>query len=217
MNITLVRKFDLPQLAVPIIWLFQISGMIGITLGYESWFLSKTPINLTIIFVLLLIKFPFNNLKKAVVGTFLFTIGMVVELIGVHYDFLFGSYHYGHNLGPKLAGVPWLIGLNWMVLTFVSASVLDYFTNKKWLRILGGSALMLLLDYFMETSAPDFGFWFWENGKAPLRNYVAWFSVAMVLHFIYQSSKIKGNAMFSGHVYMSQLVFFIYFYGYHLI
>lgn len=217
MNITLVRKFDLPQLAVPIIWLFQISGMIGITLGYESWFLSKTPINLTIIFVLLLLKFPFNNLKKAVVGTCLFTIGMAVEWVGVHYDFLFGSYHYGHNLGPKLAGVPWLIGLNWMVLTFVSASILGYFTNNKWLRILGSSALMLLLDYFMEISAPGFGFWFWENGTAPLRNYIAWFGVAMVLHFIYQNSKIKGNAAFSGHVYMSQLVFFMYFYCYHLL
>lgn len=217
MNTTLVRKFDWAQLAIPTIWLFQISGIIGITLGYGSWFLSKTPINLTIIFVLMILKYPFDNSKKVVVATCLFTIGMVVEWIGVHFNFLFGSYHYGENLGPKLAGVPLLIGVNWMVLTFVSAGILGYFTNNKWLRILGGSALMLLLDYFMEMSAPNFGFWFWEHGSAPLRNYIAWFGVALLLNYIYQHFKLKGNAVFSGHVYGSQLIFFIYFYGYHII
>ncbi|MCG8321742.1 MAG: carotenoid biosynthesis protein [Cytophagales bacterium] len=217
MNITLARKFELAQLAVLVIWLFQISGIIGIAMGYEAWFLGKTPLNLTIILVLFLLRYPIDNLKKVVVSACLFTIGMAVEWIGVHYDFLFGSYHYGDNLGPKLGGVPWLIGINWMVLTFVSASILSYFTNNKWLRIPGGSALMLLLDYFMEFSAPRFGFWFWEDGTAPLRNYIAWFGVALLLHLIYQNSKIKGNALFSVHVYLSQLVFFMFFYGRHLI
>ena len=217
MNVTLVRKFDLHQLAIPLIWLFQISGIIGISLGYDNWFLSKTPINLTIICILFILKFPVDNMKKVVVAACLFTIGMTVEWIGVHYDFLFGSYHYGDNLGLKLAGVPWLIGINWMVLTFVTASIAGYFTNYKWLRILVGSALMLLLDYFMEVSAPGFGFWFWEDGAAPLRNYIAWFGIAMGLHFIYQNVRIKGNPTFSGHVYGSQLFFFMYFYVYHTI
>ena len=217
MNITLVRKFDLSLLAIPVIWMFQVSGMIGITLGYESWFLSKTPLNLTIILILFLLRFPIDNLKKVVVSACLFTIGMAVEWVGVHNDFLFGPYHYGENLGLKLGGVPWLIGINWMVLTFTTAGILGHFTKNKWFRVLGGSVLMLLLDYFMELSAPGFGFWYWEDGAAPLRNYIAWFGVAIILHLIYQNSKIKGNAVFSGHVYLSQLVFFIYFYAYHLL
>ena len=214
---TLVRKIDLAQLAAPVVWLFQLSGIIGITLGFESWFLSKTPLNLTIILVLLLLKYPFDSLKKMVIGACLFTIGMAAEWVGVHYDFLFGSYHYGDNLGPKLDGVPWLIGVNWMLLTFITASICGHFTDKKWLRIIGGGLLMLLLDYFMEVSAPEFSFWYWEDGEAPLRNFIAWFGVALLLHLIYQRSKIKGDVLFSAHVYLSQLVFFVYFYIYHSI
>ncbi len=214
MNITLTRKLDLPQLSIPLIWLFQLTGIIGITLGFDSWFLSKTPINLTILFILFLVSFPVDKLKTALVAASFFIIGMTVEWIGVHYDFLFGAYYYGDNLGAKIDGVPWLIGVNWMVLTFVTACLISNFTNNKWLRIIGGSALMVLLDYFMEFSAPQFDFWIWEQETVPLRNYIAWFGIAFLLHYIYQSSKIKGNTAFSSHVYISQLVFFIYFYVY---
>ena len=41
------------NLAIGIVWLFHISAIIGMLIGYESWFLPKTPLNLIISFGLL--------------------------------------------------------------------------------------------------------------------------------------------------------------------
>ena len=41
-------------LAIGIIWLFHVSGIIGILYGDSQWFVGATPLNLTLSFVLLL-------------------------------------------------------------------------------------------------------------------------------------------------------------------
>ncbi|MFT5168751.1 MAG: putative membrane protein, partial [Saprospiraceae bacterium] len=64
-------------------------------------------------------------------------------------------------------------------------------------------------------SAPIFDFWRFENGIAPLKNYIAWFGIAILFHFIFQSLKLKGDTKLAYHLYAAQLIFFIYFYGFY--
>lgn len=203
------------SVSIGIVWLFQISGIVGVSLGYQDWFISKTPGLLMLIFLLIVVNFPINTKNKILASLLFFSIGMLVEWIGVHHDFLFGAYYYGNNLGLKLDGVPYIIGINWAVLTFTTASIISKYFSNKWIRIIVASLLMIFLDFFMETSAPPFDFWIWENGSAPLQNYISWFGVALLLNFIYQSINIKSVSTFPLHVYLSQLVFFIYFFIYH--
>lgn len=198
--------------AIFVIWLFQVSGMIGIALGYGDWFLSKTPLNLSIFLLVTVLFFPILDRKTALVGSIFFLAGMLVEWIGVHYEFLFGSYYYGENLGWKIDGVPLLIGVNWMILTLITGCISTYFFDKKIIRIIAASTLMIFLDFFMEVAAPPFDFWIWEEEVAPLRNYIAWFGIALVLHTIYQFANIRGNLKLSAHLYLAQLVFFAFFY-----
>ena len=212
------QVFDNKQnLSIILVWLFHLSAIIGISIGYENWFISKTPINLSLIFILLLWSFPLKPIKFWIGIIFFFSGGMLLEWIGVHYGFLFGTYEYGNNLGPKIFDIPWFIGINWAVLTLATGVMVTSFIKNKIVRILFGAGLMVFLDFFLEFSAPIFDFWAFENEKAPLKNYIAWFCISLVFHFIYQSLKLHGDSKFSYHLYAAQLVFFAYFYGfYHL-
>ena len=40
-----------------------------------------------------------------------FLVGMLSEIIGVKYGFIFGEYSYGNALGIKFMGVPLIIGI----------------------------------------------------------------------------------------------------------
>ncbi len=220
MNLAAALNIDLHKtnkllIGVFIIYLFHISAIIGVTIGYESWFITKTPLNLMIIFATLAWGFPLNSVKRMLAAMIFMMSGMFVEWLGVNYSLLFGTYEYGANLGPKIGGVPVLIGINWAILVLVTGEISNNMKVSKWLKILIGATLMVLLDFFMEVPAPVFDFWTFEGGVAPLSNYIAWFAIAAILHYIFQAMKIEGNFKFSMHLYICQFLFFAYFYGYY--
>lgn len=199
-------------IAIGIIWLFHLSAIIGIVLGELEWFIQKTPLNLLISLLLFLLIYPINNGIKLIALIIFFCGGMFVEWLGVNYGILFGDYSYGNNLGLKLDGVPYLIGIYWALLTFISASILDYTKLKSIPKIILAAGLMVMLDYFMEHNAPIFDFWVFEGGIAPLENYITWFLVAILFQIVLRLLKIKGNKLFSAHLYLAQLVFFVFFF-----
>ncbi len=203
-------------LAIFLLWLFNGTAIVGILLGEQEWFMSKTPLNMLMILLLVLFVFPVSSIKKAFLFLFIVIVSIIAEWLGVNYGLIFGDYSYGHNLGPKIGGVPYLIGVNWAVLTFATAVIASSWFQNYWLKTLTGALLMLFLDFFLETSAPVFDFWYWEIGHAPLGNFIGWFALAFIFHAIVQKVPLKGNEAFSLHLYASQLVFFMVFFFYHL-
>jgi bisanhydrobacterioruberin hydratase len=200
------------SISIAILVLFHITAIIGVSLGYKEWFVSKTPLTLSLSFVLLVVNYPLNSFKKwAYAGVFFFG-GMMIEWIGLHQGWPFGNYVYGENLGAKFDGVPYFIGVFWAVLTLVTGDIASKISDNLLIKIFLGAFLMVLLDYFMETAAPQFDFWTFEGGMAPVKNYIAWFAVAAFLHLILQKVKLKGNFSFSLALYLIQLIFFSYFY-----
>lgn len=199
--------------AIFLVWLFHVSAIIGIALGHFEWFISKTPLNLLLIGILVIVAYPVNTEKAIRASVSFYIIGMTVEWIGVHYEYLFGPYSYGENLGPKLDGVPWLIGVNWMVLTLVTAAISDKLFDYWSLKILSGALLMVFLDVFIEQVAPLLDFWSFSSAEVPLRNYLAWFLISVFLHYIYQRTRLQGDFTLSLHIYLAQLTFFLYLYG----
>jgi len=201
------------NISIFVIWLFHISAIVGISLGYFDWFATKTPLNLMMVTGLLLFNFPLNTLKKLILFAIIFVLGMTVEWIGVHYDFLFGSYTYGDNLGAKLDGVPWLIGANWAILILICGAIADKLKAKTYIKILFGAFLMVLLDFFIEVPAAYFDYWHWEIGHAPLQNFIAWYLISSAMLWLYYKFKVEGNFKFGFHLYISQFVYFSYFYA----
>ena len=216
LNIELVKSRK-SEIGIFLIYLFHLSAIIGISIGYENWFVSKTPMNLLLMFVLLIWIFPLDSTKKVLASMIFFISGMIVEWLGVNYGLLFGSYEYGASLGPKLGGVPILIGINWSILVLITGEISSKLQVSRWVRITVGAALMVLLDFFIELPAPIFDFWVFEGGTAPMSNYVAWFGIAWVLHFIFLQMKIRGHFRFSLHLYVCQFLFFAYFYAIYIL
>ncbi len=202
------------KIAIFLIWLFHISAMIGISIGYKDWFASKTVINLSLITVLFLISLPELNLKTIICLLLVYCLGFIIEVIGVKTGFPFGAYTYGENLGIKLFDVPLLIGANWMVLIFACTAIASLFTNSKWLTIALAALLMILIDFFIEPTAPKFDYWSWAIHHPPLSNFIAWYVIAAILAFIILQFQIQLNKTFSIQVYLVQLVYFIYFYAF---
>ena len=114
--------FNKQNISIATIWIFHISGIIGIIYSNSSWFIKATPLNLALSFLLVLINTKIS--KKTVFLFFLcFTVGMLAEIIGVNKGLIFGEYSYGDALGIKVFGVPILIGINWCILVFITGFI----------------------------------------------------------------------------------------------
>lgn len=194
--------------ALVFLWIVHVSALIGIVLGYEDFFLPKSPFTLVYLFFLLVLFFNVDSQKKVLLFLTFMATGIGVEWIGVHTGSLFGDYYYGKNFGSKLDGIPWLIGVNWAILTFITHVIAKNFLNNKVSIIIAGAFLMVLLDYFLEQICDFAGFWHF-NGGAGWFNYLCWFVIAAALHAIALKFKLKGDKLISYHLYGVQLFFAI--------
>jgi putative membrane protein len=202
------------NISIFIIWLVTISGVIGIWLGHGDWFLPKTIFNLSLGAAILIWNFPLKNgWKSLVIWSAVYLIGMLAEIIGTKTGILFGNYSYGNNLGPKIIGVPPLIGINWIVLTFLTATIARRVIHFKWLSIICGALLMVGLDFFIEPIAPIFDFWSWDEGVAPLKNFIHWFIVSLLMQAVVYDELPEKNHYLPIHHFASQVLFFTFFYA----
>lgn len=206
---TQIKRTFLVPIGIFLIWLFHISGLVGILLGYADWFIPKTPLNLLLSGIVFVVAFPILRSKTVSLFLGFALIGMSVEWIGVHSGLLFGSYAYGGNLGPKIYGVPALIGLNWALLGFATGAVASRLVQSQIFRIVLAAGLMTLLDLAIEPLAPPFDFWEFEGSVAPWTNYLSWFLVACVMQYGYQRWKPENGYLISLHLLSAQAVFFV--------
>ncbi|MFM1888055.1 MAG: hypothetical protein RL501_342 [Bacteroidota bacterium] len=204
--------------------LFHGTGVLGILFThYKDWFVSSTPLVLLFMFFLLA-----NTQLKAIKNfllsfAFAFVISMGTEIIGVNTGLLFGQYQYGPVLGPKILGVPWLIGLNWFVIVYCSGSFLIHSlelmkskfnirvtaTSSTAMVVLGGAAMATFFDFILEPVAVKLNFWTWNNGDIPLYNYLCWFLVSAVLLRINLQLKQVNAHVFASSLLIIQAVFFL--------
>ena len=207
-------KFLIPinstsKVSVFAIWLFHVCGMIGISYGNKDLFLSFTPVNLIISFFLLFVN-QIQITQREILSVFtIFLIGMICEILGVNYGYIFGDYVYLDNLGTKVFGVPILIGINWIILTFITGSISSYIFKKNLkFSILTGAIFMILLDLIIEPVAPLLGFWIFDLPSVPLQNYVGWFLIGLATQFVYQKFVVNKEMPFSTNLLLANIVFF---------
>ncbi|MDG2226914.1 MAG: carotenoid biosynthesis protein [Flavobacteriales bacterium] len=198
-------------ISIFIIWLFNLSGIVGILSSYSAWFLGYTSLNLLIYVVLII--WNLENISKKVLIAFSipFFIGFFTEYLGVNYGLLFGTYSYGNNLGIKIWGVPLMICVNWGLLTIITADLSRVIHKNIFVRSLLGGVLMMILDLIIEVSAPRFDFWQFENNTVPLKNYIAWFIIGSVAHYLYNQISLKTHVKLSIHILVAITFFFVCF------
>ena len=203
-------KINKTYLSIFLIWLVHISGLLGLLFYDFIFFASFTPINLFLTSLLLMVNQIKLHKRELLCIVLIFWTGIFVEFLGVNYGLLFGEYSYGRNLGPKLFGVPFLIGMNWVILTTISGSISNRICKgRKIPSIILGSLLMLFIDFFIEPVAPTLDFWEFKDSVVPLSNYSGWLITGLLTQSFYQLLFKYKELNFSVNLYLAIFVFFL--------
>lgn len=147
-------------------------------------------------------------------GIFAFAVfwaGYLVELIGAQTGVIFGNFRFGDALGPKIAGVPPLIGFNWLILTYISAIIVQKWSSNLWMRATLGALLMVVMDLLMEPMAMRFDLWMWQRGVIPIQNYFAWFVIAWGMNYGFHVLHQEKSNPLALPLYLIQGTYFLTF------
>ncbi|MDN3635252.1 carotenoid biosynthesis protein [Neolewinella lacunae] len=118
-----------------------------------------------------------------------FTFAM--EAIGVATGAVFGNYTYGPTMWWQWLGVPFVIALNWCVLTLACNELAlrmlpppakgeGTLGRKVAVAALAGG-ITAFYDVVIEPVAIQLDYWQWGGGEIPLQNYLAWALIAFVI------------------------------------
>ena len=197
------------QIIIPVFYTVGLAGFL-IPLSYP-YFEKLIPLVLILSFILLVIYHPKQSSYRLsiLVFTGIYISGLIVEMIGVNTGIIFGVYSYGPNLGLKILNTPVIIGLNWLILVYTTSSLFEKINIHANYKILLASVSMLAYDIVLEQVAPFTGMWNWHEGNIPVRNYMAWFIIALIFHTLLKTVGIKTENAVSKNLFISQFVFFL--------
>ena len=197
------------RLSVFFLWLINVSGFFGITSDQSEFFLSTTPYVLSLTLLLLILNHDLSDKKSKIGLMLIFLFGLIVEILGVNYGLFFGEYSYGANLGPKIYEVPFVIGLNWVLLIIATGSVSDkLIKGKEIYKILFASFLMVLIDLLIEQSAPKLDYWEFIISPVPFSNYLWWFIFSLCFQYIFFKTVKTKEYNLSSNILVIQFLFF---------
>jgi len=194
-----------------ILVIFYSVGISGIALeATRDLFRSLTPLALLLsLLVIFIYHKPSNPIKEIIFFISVFIAGFLIEAVGVNTGRVFGNYSYGDGLGIKVFGTPLLIGINWVLLVWGTAVIVEKSSVPVVLKILAASSVMVLYDVIMEQVAPVMNMWSFDGGSPPLRNYTSWFLIAVIFHSLLKLAGIKPVNRIAPFVLFIQAIFFI--------
>jgi len=203
-------KANKKNISIFIIWLVHVSGFLGMLFYDLDFFAGFTSVNLLLMSIILFLNIKLDSKYHILSILSIFLIGMITESLGVNYGLIFGDYEYGNNLGFKLFGVPYLIGVNWIILTVISGNIASFITKNRSivLTIIIGALLMLAMDFVMEPIAPKLDMWRFKNLIVPSSNYVGWLFVGLFTQAIYNPYFTKKEISVSTNLYLAFFLFF---------
>ncbi|MEL6673936.1 MAG: carotenoid biosynthesis protein [Bacteroidota bacterium] len=187
-------------------------GAIGLQLeSSEALFQSLVPVNLMLTVAALAWYHRIWNMSFGLWVFGVFWGGYLVELLGVKTGVIFGEYYYGDALGPKVAAIPPLMGMLWVMLAYIAGIVSQKTSSNLWLRVIVGSLIMVGLDLLIEPAAPRNDFWYFRGGVAPFLNYFAWFVIAALMQLGFHRLHQEKTNPLAYPVLLIQIGFFLSF------
>ncbi len=171
----------------------------------DDYFVIITPVFLLICHLAVIMPAGINkSFLIWIAAAYLFS--FLAEVFGVKTGLLFGDYVYGKVLGAAIAEVPVIIGLNWVIIVAGSIQLAKKYSLNS---IIWPAVITVLFDFLMEPAAIYLKYWTWENNIIPFQNYAAWFSISLLLSFVYQKMKIDYKNDLLIHYLFAQALFFL--------
>jgi putative membrane protein len=207
-------KAKAPIIALTILVILHTVGLIG-TAFFDEDLMKLTPVNLIIsVAIVLWFHESYNKLFVFYLAV-VYTFGYLLEFAGIRSGKIFGQYFYGNNLGIKLADVPLIIGVNWVMLSYCSMSIVgilsDKFTSLKhqFIAPVIGAILMVFSDFWIEQLSQRLDFWYWKNNTIPIQNYTAWFLFSFAFNLLFVRLHLYSTNKVAAVLFILQLLFFI--------
>ncbi len=195
--------------SIQLLVIMHVVGIIGLLSPLQEYFRLLTPFNLLVSAFLLWLNHHDRSHSFLIFAGSVIVLGFLVEVIGVQTGVLFGSYSYGATLGPKLLGVPVIIGLNWLLIIYSIGVLTGSIAMPAWTRILLGATLAVFIDMLIEPVAIRYDFWSWDGGDVPYRNYLGWFVTSVIMLTLFRTFKVKVENKVALPYYFIQLFFFL--------
>jgi len=214
------------QIATALAIFFHMIGLVGMFFNKE-FFSAATPFNLLLMFVLLLYTQRTINIQFVIFMVVCFITGIAVEIIGTSTGYLFGEYAYGNALGPTIKNVPFVIGINWIIIIYCSGVAVHMLLEKlsakletvtgapspavRYFSVISdGAMLAVFFDWIMEPAAIKLGYWHWlGDGEIPPYNYLCWFIISMGLMTLFTFLKFKKKNIFAVNLLLIMMMFFM--------
>lgn len=191
--------------------LFYGVGVAGMLFPYTyPLFLKLIPFALLLTTGALALYHGTFTRRDALLSGTIFSAGFLIEAAGVNTGAVFGTYQYGESLGLKLFNTPLIIGINWLLLVYLTASVMEPFKVHPVAKVVGGSLLMLGSDLILEQVAPALDMWYWLGGNVPLQNYLSWFVLALIFHALARAFKTDMKNRIGPFLFICQTLFFLF-------
>lgn len=186
------------------------AGIAGLLIPQtRAFFQLLTPFHLLLTAGLLFAWHPHWHKRFIVFCTIAFAVGYGVEVLGVHTGAIFGQYWYGGAFGLKLLEVPLLIGLNWLVLVYVTGVICAPLRWHKALKAALAALMMVGLDGLIEPVAASYDFWYWADNTIPLQNFIAWYITAYLLLLLFYNMRLARPNPLAWPLYILQAIFFV--------
>ena len=206
---SIYKNPELLRFSIFIVWLINVSGFFGMFSDQKELFLKFTPYAILMSFILIFINSKIIQ-KGFITSIILIAIfGFIIEYLGANYGILFGAYSYGENLGLKVGNVPLIMAINWILLIIITGNFSEkVFKNSLASKVIFGSLLMVILDFFIEFSAPKLDYWEFDKHPVPLSNYIWWFLFSIIFHIIYQINIKEKEYVLSQNILLIHFLFF---------
>lgn len=206
--------------------LFHAIGLIGILAFESDLIIRSTAYNLLLSFALLIWTQKEKNQAFFIFVIATGILGFAAELVGVNTGLIFGKYTYGDVLGIRWMGVPFIIGINWIIIVYccgiathtlitrvigrlASAASVPPKAIKAITVITDGATIATFFDWVMEPVAIKLGFWKWGgDGMIPYYNYFSWFVFSMLLFGIFHACNFRKRNKFAVNLLLIQFAFF---------
>ncbi len=66
-----------------------------------------------------------------------------------------------------------------------------------------------MLDFLIEPVAIRDDYWHWIDGSIPIKNYITWFLLSVVMLFIFEKFRFKKQGLAGPVLLAAQFVFFV--------
>lgn len=209
MQMNLLNK-GYTKTAIFVIAILHIVGVSGITWPYtRPLMILLTPANLIISALLLIFGHSQRGVGFWIFFILSFTIGYVVEVIGINTGLIFGNYSYGKALGFQLFGTPLLIGINWFILSYTTGHLSHQISKFWWLNAFIAATLMTAIDVIIEPVAIFLTYWQWEYSIIPLSNYIGWFFTSLIIQILFSRLQVRSKNGVSTPLLVIQVLFFL--------